>query len=76
MKAKKKPFKKFTLKDLGLEEAVKPRLETLSVKEPPKREGGAKVSILTIQVHPIKLQISFLDQEVAGTSRGSRLILG
>lgn len=43
MKAKKKPFKKMTLKDLGLEDAVKPRLETLKVAEPPKRQGGAKV---------------------------------
>lgn len=66
MKAKKKPFKKFTLKDLGLEEAVKPRLETLSVKEPPKREGGAKVSLLTIHVHRLELRNPFLEQEVAG----------
>ena len=43
MKAKKKPFKKFTLADLGLEEQVKPRQEILKVAEPPKREGGAKV---------------------------------
>ncbi|PWN42822.1 putative electron transfer flavo protein beta chain [Ceraceosorus guamensis] len=43
MKAKKKPFQKLTLKDLGLEEDAKPRLETLEVKEPPKRQGGAKV---------------------------------
>jgi len=48
MKAKKKPFKKVSLKDLGLEEAVKPRLEILSVKEPPKREGGAKVSFSSL----------------------------
>ncbi|GAC73757.1 electron transfer flavoprotein, beta subunit [Moesziomyces antarcticus T-34] len=43
MKAKKKPFKKMTLKDLGLEDQVKPRQEILKVAEPPKREGGAKV---------------------------------
>ncbi|CCF54267.1 hypothetical protein NDA11_004415 [Ustilago hordei] len=43
MKAKKKPFKKLSLKDLGLEDAVKPRQEILKVAEPPKREGGAKV---------------------------------
>ncbi|PWN49995.1 putative electron transfer flavo protein beta chain [Violaceomyces palustris] len=44
MKAKKKPMKKYTLKDLGLEEGAKPRLETLKVEEPPKRQGGAKVA--------------------------------
>lgn len=44
MKAKKKPFKKMSLKDLGLEEDAKPRVEVLKVEEPPKREGGAKVS--------------------------------
>lgn len=43
MKAKKKPFKKMTLQDLGLEDQVKPRQEILKVAEPPKREGGAKV---------------------------------
>ncbi|EST06455.1 Electron transfer flavoprotein, alpha/beta-subunit, N-terminal [Kalmanozyma brasiliensis GHG001] len=43
MKAKKKPFKKYTLADLGLEDQVKPRQEILKVAEPPKREGGAKV---------------------------------
>ena len=44
MKAKKKPFKKLTLKDLGLESEVKNRLEMLKVAEPPKRQGGTKVS--------------------------------
>ncbi|PWN94477.1 putative electron transfer flavo protein beta chain [Tilletiopsis washingtonensis] len=43
MKAKKKPLKKVTLKDLGLENEISPRLETLEVKEPPKRQGGIKV---------------------------------
>lgn len=52
MKAKKKPFKKYSLKDLGLEEDAKPRLETLKVQEPPKREGGGKVSAF-VAVEPL-----------------------
>ena len=47
MKAKKKPFKKLTLKDLGLEDQVTPRQEILKVAEPPKRQGGAKVGFVT-----------------------------
>ncbi|WFD02488.1 Putative electron transfer flavoprotein subunit [Malassezia obtusa] len=43
MKAKKKPLKKLTVADLGLEKEIQPRLETLKVAEPPKRQGGAKV---------------------------------
>ena len=41
MKAKKKPIDESSPADLGVDEA--PRLETVSVAEPPKREGGAKV---------------------------------
>lgn len=54
MKAKKKPFKKLTLKDLGLEEDAKPRLQTIKVQEPPKREGGAKVESVDELVSKLK----------------------
>ncbi|UZJ52205.1 hypothetical protein CBS101457_001525 [Exobasidium rhododendri] len=54
MKAKKKPFKKVSLKDLGLEEGAKPRLETVNVKEPPKREGGAKVDSVDDLISKLK----------------------
>ncbi|PWN19688.1 electron transfer flavo protein, beta subunit [Microstroma glucosiphilum] len=54
MKAKKKPFKKYSLKDLGLEEDAKPRLEVLKVAEPPKREGGAKVEDVDALVGKLK----------------------
>ncbi|PKI83145.1 Putative electron transfer flavoprotein subunit [Malassezia vespertilionis] len=43
MKAKKKPMKKYKISDLGLEKEIQPRLETLKVSEPPKRQGGTKV---------------------------------
>lgn len=39
MKAKKKPIKKITPKDLGVD--VTPRIEILSVEEPPVRQAGA-----------------------------------
>ncbi|KNE58217.1 hypothetical protein AMAG_05028 [Allomyces macrogynus ATCC 38327] len=42
MKAKKKPIKKFTPTDLGVD--VSPRLEILKVEEPPKRQGGGRVA--------------------------------
>lgn len=54
MKAKKKPFTKLSLKDLGLEDAVKPRLETIKVQEPPKREGGAKVESVDELISKLK----------------------
>lgn len=54
MKAKKKPFKKYTLGDLGLEDAAKPRLETVNVKEPPKRQGGAKVESVDELISKLK----------------------
>lgn len=38
MKAKKKPIKKITPKDLGVDTAA--RIEILSVEEPPARKGG------------------------------------
>ncbi|KYQ48755.1 Electron transfer flavoprotein subunit beta [Trachymyrmex zeteki] len=39
MKAKKKPIKKITPKDLGVD--VTPRIEILSVEDPPVRQAGA-----------------------------------
>ena len=41
MKAKKKPIDQMSPADLGVDPA--PRLETISVVEPPKREAGVKV---------------------------------
>lgn len=41
MKAKKKPLKKISPKDLGVD--ITPRQQILKVTEPPKRQGGGKV---------------------------------
>jgi electron transfer flavoprotein beta subunit len=41
MKAKKKPLAVFKPADLGVD--VAPRLVTLKVQEPPKRQAGIKV---------------------------------
>lgn len=41
MKAKKKPIEKLTPADLGVD--LTPLLETITVREPPKRVGGGKV---------------------------------
>ena len=46
MKAKKKPIEKLSADSLGVD--LKPRLETLKVTEPPKREGGVKVRVPTL----------------------------
>lgn len=54
MKAKKKKIEKFTLKDLGIDEAKEVRLETLKVTEPPKRQGGAKVESVDAMVEKLK----------------------
>ncbi len=45
MKAKKKPIDKLTPAALGVD--VAPRLSTVKVEEPPKRQGGAKVKDVT-----------------------------
>jgi len=45
MKAKKKPIDKLTPADLGVD--ATPRLSTLKVEEPPKRQGGTKVKDVT-----------------------------
>jgi len=42
MKAKKKPIEKLTPADLGVD--LTPRLQTIKVTEPPKRQGGTKVA--------------------------------
>jgi electron transfer flavoprotein beta subunit len=44
MKAKKKKVETLKPADLGLD--FTPRLETLSVSDPPKRTGGGKVSFV------------------------------
>lgn len=41
MKAKKKELKKLSVADLGVD--IAPRVEILSVEEPPQRQGGAVV---------------------------------
>jgi electron transfer flavoprotein beta subunit len=42
MKAKRKPIDKLTPEELGID--VTPRLETLKVEEPAKRQAGVKVA--------------------------------
>jgi electron transfer flavoprotein beta subunit len=52
MKAKKKPIDQMTPADLGVDPA--PRLQTLKVTEPPKREGGVKVADVAELVGKLK----------------------
>ena len=52
MKAKKKPLETVTPADLGVDAA--PRLETLTVAEPPKRAGGVKVADVATLVDKLK----------------------
>ena len=47
MKAKKKPIEKLSPSDLQVD--LTPRLETLKVAEPPKRQGGVKVRVGLVQ---------------------------
>ena len=54
MKAKKKPIDKMTPVDLGVD--VSPRLETLTVVEPPKREGGGKVESVEELVEKLRTE--------------------
>ena len=51
MKAKKKRIEKLTPADLGVDLA--PLLETIKVKEPPKRVGGGKVGNSLFNVSPM-----------------------
>jgi electron transfer flavoprotein beta subunit len=52
MKAKKKPIDQMSPEDLGVDTA--PRLETVTVAEPPKREGGIKVETVAELVDKLK----------------------
>jgi electron transfer flavoprotein beta subunit len=54
MKAKKKPIDATTPDDLGVDPT--PRLETLKVSEPPKREGGVKVADVAELVSKLKTE--------------------
>ncbi len=52
MKAKKKPIEEKTPADLGVD--ITPRLKTLKVEEPPKREAGVKVADVAELVDKLK----------------------
>ncbi|HTQ33284.1 MAG TPA: electron transfer flavoprotein subunit beta/FixA family protein [Stellaceae bacterium] len=54
MKAKKKPIDTFTPEDLGVD--VTPRLVTLKVDEPAKRQGGVKVGSVEELVTKLKTE--------------------
>ncbi|KAF9104740.1 hypothetical protein BGX29_001352 [Mortierella sp. GBA35] len=58
MKAKKKPLAKFTAGDLGVD--IKPRLETLKIAEPPKRQGGKLVESVDDLVDKLKNEAKVL----------------
>lgn len=52
MKAKKKKVETLKPEDLGVD--ITPRLETISVAEPPKRQGGGKVENVAELVSKLK----------------------
>lgn len=52
MKAKKKPIKKFIPNDLGVD--ITPRIEILSVVDPPVRQAGAILSDVDTLVAKLK----------------------
>ncbi|HNY48730.1 MAG TPA: electron transfer flavoprotein subunit beta/FixA family protein, partial [Casimicrobium sp.] len=52
MKAKKKQLDTFKPADLGVD--VAPRLTTLKVEEPPKRQGGVKVADVAALIDKLK----------------------
>ena len=52
MKAKKKPLKKITPKDLGVD--ISPRIQVLSVEEPPVRQAGSVVPDVDTLVSKLK----------------------
>ena len=52
MKAKKKPIDQMSPDDLGVD--IAPRLETVTVAEPPMREGGVKVETVQELVEKLK----------------------
>lgn len=51
-KAKKKPIKKMSPKDLGVD--VSPRIEVISVEDPPVRQAGAKVENVDVVIEKLK----------------------
>ncbi|KAF9551223.1 hypothetical protein EC957_010109 [Mortierella hygrophila] len=58
MKAKKKPLAKFTVADLGVD--IKPRLQTLKIVEPAKRQGGKIVESVDDLVDKLKNEAKVL----------------
>lgn len=52
MKAKSKPIKKFTPKELNVD--IKPDLEIVEVTEPPKRKSGVLVSSVDELIEKLK----------------------
>ena len=52
LKAKKKPLEKLTPEELGVD--ATPRLVTLKVTEPPKRQGGIRVGSAAELVDKLK----------------------
>ena len=58
MKAKKKPLDVKDVADFGVD--VSPRLETLKVSEPPKREAGVKVESVAELVDKLKNEAGVL----------------
>ncbi|KAE8751015.1 hypothetical protein FOCC_FOCC002100, partial [Frankliniella occidentalis] len=52
MKAKKKPLKKITPKDLGVD--ISPRIEIISVEEPPVRQAGSVVPDVDTLISKLK----------------------
>jgi electron transfer flavoprotein beta subunit len=52
MKAKKKPIETLKVEDLGVD--VAPRLKTVKVVEPPKRQAGVKVESVTELVNKLR----------------------
>ena len=58
MKAKKKPLDTMSMSDLGIDES--PKLLTLEVVEPPKRQAGVKVSSVEELLDKLKNEVEVL----------------
>ncbi|KAJ1646933.1 putative electron transfer flavoprotein subunit [Dispira simplex] len=58
MKAKKKPLAKMTPEQLGVD--ITPRLETIKVIDPPKRQGGKKVESVDELIDKLKNEAGVL----------------
>jgi electron transfer flavoprotein beta subunit len=58
MKAKKKPLTKSTPEQLKVD--ISPRLETIKVEEPPKRQGGKKVESVDDLIDKLKNEAKVL----------------